>query len=958
MSLFIMLFRKMAKNRWLVVSLYAGMLFSIALTASIPIYKDSVLRYMLVNDLERSYETTGHHPGVISADISMRTDDRKVQRAIVERFERYWESRIAESGQFQLIMDQRVYETVRFRLTPADPSRIDPNVSRSAKFAMRTGLENHVRLVDGRLPADAPVDGVYEVMVTDQALAELDMLLGQEYIIDDPFVAEKIRIVPVAVIAETDLSDVFWSRGGLRDERNTLFVPDRLFEAELLHDGPIILGRIGGVAAADYTALDLAKAYRLLELKANMASEMLQQYNHSVSTSIWVPGDSAMEAYSDREETLKNLLLSLNVPLLLLVAIYLYMVTSMLVERQKGEIAVLRSRGAARRQIVFIYAVEFALLALAALAAGPWLGAVFTRVLGATSTFMNFVHRSSLHVEVTRESWQYAAVAVLVAWVLNLVPVLLAARVSIVNQKRQTARETKRPVWQTYGIDFVLIAMSIYGLYAYRRRMADLIELGLDGKALSAEPLLYVIPSLFILGTGLLLIRIYPLAIGLVYRLGRRFWTPGPYSTLLLVSRRFRLYHGLMAFLILTVGTGVYNASAARTINGNMEDQIRYKSGSDIVMRLHWENDAQAAGMRPGPSSQQAESDSPGKISYREPPFASVESLPGVEHAARVFVKPEAEAWFGNQKAVVKLMGIDTDKFGLTAWMKDGLLPYHFYDYLNLIAPEPHAVLVSQTMADRLGLQPGDEIDVGWEGIRPTRMMVYGVVNYFPAFNPNISDDEGGPSQRNEPPMLVIGHLDTIQNELALEPYDIWIKLDSPENRQLLVDALMERKLQLERFDDAYGLIEESRRDPFRLAVNGVMSLGLIVSLVISFIGFLLFWMMSLQARMLQFGIFRAMGFSLRQLVGMLFLEQLLTTGAGLGLGLTSGLGASRVFVPLFQLSFDPGKIVPPFDVVSEAGDAAWLAGATLLMLLSALVLLSWLLKRMNIHQAVKLGED
>lgn len=959
MSVLIMLLRKMARNRWLVVSLFIGMLICIALTASMPIYKDAVLRYMLVKDLELSYTTTGHHPGVISADIAMRTADPGMQQHIVERFESYWAKNIVNSDNFKLTMDQKLLETVRFNLIPADPSRVNPNDRRSAKFVMRSGLESNIRIVDGRLPAEEPVGGVYEVMVTDNALVELKMLIGQEYVIEDPNVSVSIRIMPVAVVAEKNLSDVFWGRSGIQNERNALFVNERLFEQELLRDGPVTLARIGGLAVTDYSEFHLNTVLRILDMKANMAFDMMRNYNFSVSTSIWIPGSDVMDAYSNREETLRTLLWSLNVPLFLLIAIYLYMVTGMLVERQKGEIAILRSRGASRQHIVAVYALEFGLLALAALTVGPWLGAAFTRVLGSTSTFMNFVNRGSLRVEVSTESWLYAVIAVIAAWLLNLIPVILATRTSILDQKRRRAREAGRPIWQTFGVDIVLILLAIYGLYTFRQRMTNLIKLGLDGKVLSADPLLYTIPSLFILGVGLFLIRIYPLFIRIVYRLGRR-WSPEQYSTLLLVSRRNRIYHGLMIFFILSIGTGIYNASIARTINGNMEDQIWYTGGSDIVMRQHWESDASRLVGGYGSSPQEGlTADTPDKVSYLEPPLEAIETLPGVQQAARVFIKEDAEVWAGNKKTSVKLMGIDTDAFGGVAWMKEGLLPYHFHDYLNLMAPNTHAVLVSSMAAEWLGVKPGDVLDIGWEGIRPTRMAIYGVVDYFPTFNPNpAASAQEGKMSTDIPPMLVVAHLETVQNELALEPYDVWVKLKSYGSRQSLLNAMTERGLKLERFEDTFGMVEESRSDPFRMAVNGIMSLGFIVSLVISFVGFLLFWLLSFHGRMLQFGIFRAMGISFRQLLGMLLLEQLLTTGAGFVIGIVAGLAAGRIFVPFFQLSFDPGKIVPPFEVVSNTGDVVGLATVTIFMLVVALLLLAWLLKRMNIYQAVKLGED
>lgn len=958
MSVLIMLLRKMARNYWLVLCLFGGMLLCIALTSSMPIYKNAVLHHMLVLDLERSYERTGDHPGMIAAQFTMQTDDPKAQANVLKRFDAYWSAQIAGSSLLHVAQNQKLVETVRFGLTPADSARVDPNVKRSAKLAMRSGIEDHVRLIDGRLPSAAMANGVYEVMVTDGALGQLGMLLGQEYAIKDPKVKQAIRIKPVAVIAERDLNDPFWGMQDLKNDRNTLFLPDTLFERDFVAERPIVIGKLGGTAIGDYTRFDLDTAAYVLRLKTDLAADMLGSYNYSVSSSVSVPGSEPMAAYGEREKTLRALLWSLNVPLFMLIAFYFFMVTGMLVERQQAEIAVLRSRGASRFHLVLMYAAEFGLLALAAFAIGPWLGVAFTRVLGSTSTFLSFVGRGSMEADMNAESWLYAAGAVLAAWLLSLIPVFVATKQSIVDQKRAKAREGKRPVWQLFALDLVLIAVALYGHYAFRQRMSDLVKLGLDGKSLSADPLLYTIPTMFILGFGLLMIRLYPLFVALVYRMGRRLWAPQYYTALLLVIRRNRIYHGLMLFLILTVGTGIYNANTARTLNVNMEDQIRYAAGSDIVLRQHWENDAPPAASPVTQAAQPAQPPPPDMIHYLEPPFELIESLPGVDTAAKVFTKDDGEAWLGTKSGKVKLVGIDTDAFGRAAWMKDGLTPYPFYDYLNLIASDTHAVLLSQTAADYYGARAGDTLDVGWEGIRPTRLVVYGIIPYFPAFNPNPAAGSQADGGQPRNPMLIVGHLDTIQNELALEPYDVWLKLKPGADRQALLDEMGKRRIQLEKFEDTIGSISESRMDPFRMAINGVMTLGFIISLAVSFLGFMLFWLLSLQGRMLQFGIYRAMGVSFRQLLGMMTLEQLLTTGAGFFIGIATGFAAGRIYVPLFQLSFDPGRIVPPFQVVSDRADVFRLGVSTCIMLAAALVILTWLLKRMKIHQAVKLGED
>jgi len=207
--------------------------------------------------------------------------------------------------------------------------------------------------------------------------------------------------------------------------------------------------------------------------------------------------------------------------------------------------------------------------------------------------------------------------------------------------------------------------------------------------------------------------------------------------------------------------------------------------------------------------------------------------------------------------------------------------------------------------------------------------------------------------------MLVVGHLDYIQYSLALEPYQVWIDLeDDPAARQAFNEALQNGNFRLLSFKDTTYEVIEAKNDPFQLAINGVMTLGFIISVVISFFGFLLYWVLSLNSRVLQFGVLRAMGISFPQLIGMLVAEQLLTSGAGVALGAAIGNLTGLLFVPLFQLSFDPTTQVPPFEVVFQWSDSARLYAVVAFMIAVGLAVLAYLLSRIKIHQAVKLGED
>ena len=164
---------------------------------------------------------------------------------------------------------------------------------------------------------------------------------------------------------------------------------------------------------------------------------------------------------------------------------------------------------------------------------------------------------------------------------------------------------------------------------------------------MKVDPLLFVVPALFIFAMGLFLLRIYPWVIQLIYTVGRKWWPPYLYSTLLQVGRSTTQYQFIMLFIIMTLATGIFSASAARTMNKNVEEKIHYKNGSDIVLQTAWDNDAPPPQSGPPGSSGEAKaqgSEGGGKkrVQYVEPPFMPFTQLTGVESAARVFQKNDA----------------------------------------------------------------------------------------------------------------------------------------------------------------------------------------------------------------------------------------------------------------------------------------------------------------------------
>ena len=203
-----------------------------------------------------------------------------------------------------------------------------------------------------------------------------------------------------------------------------------------------------------------------------------------------------------------------------------------------------------------------------------------------------------------------------------------------------------------------------------------------------------------------------------------------------------------------------------------------------------------------------------------------------------------------------------------------------------------------------------------------------------------------------------MGHLSAIQNRLALEPYEVWLKLKDGASSAALYEDIAAKGLKPTKLEDATQELIKSKNEPFRLAINGVMTLGFVISMLISFFGFLVFWILSLSGRTLQFGVLRAMGIPFGQIIGMLVSEQLLTSGAAVLIGVVMGNVVSELFVPLFELSFNPSEQVPPFEIIAKLGDYLQLYGLVAFMLTVGLLVLGYRLSRVKISQALKLGEE
>ena len=346
-----------------------------------------------------------------------------------------------------------------------------------------------------------------------------------------------------------------------------------------------------------------------------------------------------------------------------------------------------------------------------------------------------------------------------------------------------------------------------------------------------------------------------------------------------------------------------------------------------------------------------------GETAYVEPDFGKYELMEGIESVTKVLVdKTISVSVDGGKINNAMLLGIHTQEFGETAWFKEELLPLHYYEYLNAISQNSNAILVSSNFRDKYGYEVGDVLNYSDSGKPSMRGVIYGFVNYWPGYAPFTLTKGADGIYEETDHFLIVAHLAQLQAHWGVTPYQVWIKAE--DSTQFIYDYAEETGTKYSIFKDTAAELIQLKNDPIFQGTNGILTIGFICILMLCTVGFLIYWTLSIQSRTLQFGIFRAMGMTMREVFTMIINEQIFITGVSIGAGILVGILTSRLFVPLIQIAYSSSDQVLPLEIISESSDYIRLFAVIGAVILICMFILGGLISKINISQALKLGED
>jgi putative ABC transport system permease protein len=849
--MFKLILNKMRHNKLLSLFLIGSAILFTSLLGSIPLFTDGILQRLLVKDLEEFQKTRYSYPG----KLTLRWQGFDREEPLTGQFA-FYEDQI--NNQFIPRLDVPISEqNTSFTLSffSGIPDKLTrEEIYRVFKLKTISNWEDHIDIIQGRIPDNSAGGSVIEVMVTSLCYEEKDLFLNEIYHMEDYKERRQdfsIKVVGVFEPLRTE-GDLFWYMPD-RELEDSAFLGYEDFKKYFFSRESKIVSEVAWYYALDYR-----------ELKARRLDSFLERYdNYNLmgrSRGIQVKMDSTkvLEEYAQRAHHLILILWFLYIPILMLLCFLIYMVSRLIMDDEQSSIAVMMSRGASKKQIFHIYLLESVMIGGIALVTGPWLGYFFCSIIGASNGFLEFVQRTSLPLEISWGVWLYTLVGSIFFMITMLLPLLTSSSLSIVLVKRRQGRKSsEKPLWKRVYFDLILIGLALYSYYVYQTRSRILELTGAEGSTLPMDPLLFAASTIFILGLGLVVIRFFPPIMHGIFRMGQKNWSPVLYGALVQVARSKGKEQFLMLFLIFSLALGIFNSTSVRTLNRNMEERIRYSNGADMVLTPSWGQMDEGGGFSQD-SAMAAAGGGGGlgseKIEVQPPPFEPYTKIPGVEHVTPVLKIDRVGASLPeNKNTAVELMAVIPNEFGQSAWFRSSLLPFHWYHFLNAIAENPRGCLISQSIQEEYDVNPGDGITLSWSQQAPIPFTVYGVVEYWPGYIPS----QASSVKKNH---LVVANQNYVFSQAAVEPYEIWINRDKDTPTQIMYDHISEASLPVDKVIDTRQELIKQKNDPLLQGVNGVFSLGFIICMVICLAGFFIYWLFSLKERTLMLGIFRAMG--------------------------------------------------------------------------------------------------
>lgn len=527
--------RRLADDWELALSVFLGVLIATTLIAGAPIYLKALERQSIANAVDSAVERYSDTYLDISASVPflplkadmLQASDQVIADAAQRHISTFYAGR------------ERHFRTTRYMMAlpgPQPPSP-SPNPGDGVQgvrppvqgyLQHLSGLERHVRFLDGRMSSSVALRGTHGPMLEAVVSVEMAQAFGLgvgDVVVVTPSLQEPVRISArvVGILEPIDPSDSYW-RGRVEDFLSPLLSEG---DTERLALAPFVAQEalVQAVGVAYPSAQVSATWYvdvdeeRLKSLSSSDMARRMSSLEGELAESL--PGPTVLSGINPLAQEFERRSFLSSVPLLLLLAVmaitalyFLLMTVSQLAPSREGDVALLRSRGVGTWGLLKLYLLEGAFLTGISVVLAPFIAMSVVALVGLLPYFRNVTGGGMLPVELDWTPFVAAVGAGVLCLIIFVVPGVLAARSGVAAQKRSAARPPATPFFHRYYLDIGLLVVGGIVFWELHAR-GRLVSGGLFKEAQMNEALLLA-PVLFLVAVALLFFRLFPLFVRFV----------------------------------------------------------------------------------------------------------------------------------------------------------------------------------------------------------------------------------------------------------------------------------------------------------------------------------------------------------------------------------------------------------------------------------------------------------
>ena len=774
----------------------------------------------------------------------------------------------------------------------------------SIDLAYIAEVEDHMEIIAGDSFDDGASGEALDVWIHTRLAERMGVHPGEEFKISVTLASAAVPIRVRGIWQAGDPTDMFWFADPDSALKDTLIVHRQDYIAFI---EPMIASKTGGVywhILLDESRVTPASAGSYIEgFERGLA--IVNKYLPDVRLDS--PPLDPLKEFVGRETTIAALLLGFNVPAFGFLLYFLVLTSAIIARWQRRDTAVLVSRGMSIPGILGLTLIEELLLFVVGFPLGIGFGLVLALLMGYASSFLSFTPRPPLPVSLRGINVPLILVALGVVLVARLWSAVRAARLSVVELEREQARPMQAPFWYRYCLDLLLLLPVAYAYHQLVNRGTLAMLIQDRPEDLYQDPLLILVPGLFILAAALLALRVFPLVMRGIDRLAGAVPWITPHLTLRQLSRQSLGYINPLLLLIVSLAWGVYMLSLAASLDQWLVDRMYYRVGTDLAFQ-------------PFPTSAAtSEAEGPGPIGgiWIPLPYEFLD-LPGVVAVTRVGDYPADINLAADDKIGARFLALDRLDFPSVAWFRQDFAQEALGGLMNRLALSPDAILVPRQFLNRHPIRIGDKIPLKVavdSGLKVnTLFTVVGAYDYFPTVY-----EEGK--------VTVIGNLEHLSNAIGVPAkHHIWLRVREGTDGQAVFRAVPGTGVDAGRQRDAPALIAEEQAKVERVGVFGTLSVGFLAAVAMAGIGLALYSYASLRERLFRLAVLRALGLRRRQVVIQAMMEYALLTVCGAAAGAFIGAAASELFARFFTVTGEEGIPLPPLIPIIAQQDIVYLA--------------------------------